>query len=186
MSTPLTLFMLIKKLFSKKSTVEIERKFLVDTASYYDRWKPDGKPCTRIVQGYLNSEKERTVRVRIAGNHGFITVKGASAGISCREFEYKIPVTDAFALLEIAERSLITKDRYEELHDGKLWEIDVFHDDNEGLIVAEVELSSESEKILLPGWVGSEVSTDHRFKNVNLAKNPFKNWKNDKFKQGSI
>lgn len=188
MSTALALMSkLIVKLFKKRSNIEIERKFLVDTSSYYDRWRPNGKSCTRVVQGYLNSDKNRNVRVRIFGRKGFITIKGPTTnGISCSEFEYEIPVTDAFALLEMAERPLITKDRYEELHDGKLWEIDVFHGENEGLILAEIELKSEAEKFLLPGWAGQEVSADYRFKNSNLAKNPFCNWKNDKLKTGSL
>ena len=151
---------------------EIERKYVVDTTA----WKPqDGG--THFKQGYLNSQKERVVRVRIEGDRAKLTIKGPSVGVTRSEFEYTIPVDDAAILLDnLCEQPLIDKHRHKEVHGGKTWEIDVFHGENEGLVVAEIELASEDEKFAAPAWAVREVSSDSRYFNSNLLKNPFKNW----------
>lgn len=151
---------------------EIERKFVVDTAA----WRPQGAG-THFKQGYLNSQKERVVRVRIEGDRAKLTIKGPSVGVTRSEFEYAIPVEDAALLLDnLCEQPLIDKHRHKEQHGGKTWEIDVFHGDNEGLVVAEIELASEDEAFAAPAWAVREVSSDPRYFNSNLLKNPFKNW----------
>ncbi|MGE5201845.1 MAG: CYTH domain-containing protein [Acidobacteriota bacterium] len=157
-------------------TEEIERKFLVDTAE----WRP-GAAGTLYRQGYLSSVKERVVRVRIAGERGFLTVKGITSGISRLEFEYPIPLADAKAMLDgLCERPLIEKTRHREVFAGRTWEIDVFHGDNDGLVVAEVEIASPEEKVELPRWAVAEVSSDPRYFNSNLAANPYKNWRSER------
>jgi CYTH domain-containing protein len=151
---------------------EIERKFLVKTAA----WKPQGAGV-HFKQGYLNTQKERVVRVRIEGEKAKLTIKGVTTGVTRSEFEYAIPVEDAAILLDhLCEKPLIDKHRHAEIHGGKTWEIDVFHGDNEGLVVAEIELKSETETFSRPDWAGEEVSSDPRYFNSNLLKNPFKNW----------
>ena len=151
---------------------EIERKFAVDTAA----WKPQGAG-THFKQGYLNSQKERVVRVRIEGDRAKLTIKGPSVRVTRSEFEYTIPVEDAALLLDnLCEQPLIDKHRHKEVHGGKTWEIDVFHGDNEGLVVAEIELASEDEKFAAPAWAVREVSSDSRYFNSNLLKHPYKNW----------
>jgi len=151
---------------------EIERKYLVQV----DAWVPQGEGI-HFKQGYLNSQKERVVRVRIEGTKAKLTIKGITTGVTRSEFEYALPVEDAAILLDnLCEQPLIDKHRHKEVHGGKTWEIDVFHGENEGLVVAEVELGSEDEKIELPAFVTKEVSSDPRYFNSNLLKNPFKNW----------
>lgn len=151
---------------------EIERKYLVDRAAWMPR--DDG---THFKQGYLNSQKERVVRVRIEGTKAKLTIKGLTTGVTRSEFEYEIPVDDAGILLDqLCEKPLIDKHRHVEEHNGLTWEIDVFHGDNEGLVIAEVELESEDVKPQLPSWAGEEVSSDPRYFNSNLLKNPYKNW----------
>lgn len=151
---------------------EIERKYAVDTAA----WKPQGAGI-HFKQGYLNSQKERVVRVRIEGDRAKLTIKGPSVGVTRSEFEYPIPVEDAALLLDnLCEQPLIDKHRHKEVHGGKTWEIDVFHGDNEGLVVAEIELASEDEKFEAPPWAIREVSSDPRYFNSNLLKHPYKNW----------
>lgn len=152
---------------------EIERKFLVKTAD----WVPQGAG-KYYKQGYLNSQKERVVRVRIAGDKGQLTIKGITTGVTRAEFEYAIPTEEAGLMLDnLCEKPLIEKHRHKEVHGGKTWEIDVFHGDNEGLVVAELELKSEDEAFDRPAWLGEEVSSDPRYFNSNLLKNPYKNWK---------
>jgi adenylate cyclase len=152
---------------------EIERKFLVNSAV----WSPKDEG-THFKQGYLNSQKERVVRVRIEGHKAKLTIKGVTTGISRSEFEYAIPEDDAKVLLDqLCEHPLIDKHRHLERHGGHTWEIDVFHGDNEGLIVAEVELATVSEDLILPSWAGAEVSADPRYFNSNLLKHPFKTWR---------
>lgn len=151
---------------------EIERKFLVKL----EAWKPlsAGK---YYKQGYLNSQKERVVRVRIAGDKGQLTIKGITTGVTRAEFEYAIPTEEAGLMLDnLCEKPLIEKHRHKETHGGKVWEIDVFHGDNEGLVVAEIELASEGETFERPEWLGEEVSSDPRYFNSNLLKNPYKSW----------
>ncbi len=151
---------------------EIERKYLVKQ----EAWKPQAEG-THFKQGYLNAQKERVVRVRIEGAKAKLTIKGITTGVTRSEFEYSIPVEDAAILLDnLCEQPLIDKHRHKELHHGKTWEIDVFHGENQGLVVAEIELGSEDEKIVLPDWVGEEVSSDPRYFNSNLLKHPFKSW----------
>lgn len=152
---------------------EIERKFLV--CGDYTR---DVFRSTRIVQAYLNSDPGRTVRVRIAGDKAFITVKGRGR-VSRFEWEKEIPVSDARELLELAEPGVIDKTRHlVRCADGsRVWEIDEFHGDNEDLTVAEIELSSEDERFDKPSWLGEEVSEDCRYTNSALKDNPFKSWK---------
>jgi CYTH domain-containing protein len=148
--------------------VEIERKFLVRD----DSWN-DGTPGVRIAQGYLSVDPARSVRVRIAGENAWLTIKGATSGISRAEFEYPIPVADARDLLERCLPSVIDKTRHCIRFGGHLWEIDVFHGANEGLVLAEVELADESAAPQDPPWLGAEVSCDDRYYNLSLAATPF-------------
>lgn len=150
---------------------EIERKFLVAE----DSWR-DGSAGVRIAQGYLSQDPDRTVRVRLAGDNAWLTIKGRTEGITRAEFEYVIPADDAQVLLEMCLPSVIDKTRHEISYAGHLWEIDVFHGDNEGLVVAEVELADESISPELPPWVGAEVSSDARYFNSCLAALPFRKW----------
>lgn len=152
---------------------EIERKYLV----LQDAWRPVA-PGTLYRQGYLSSAKERVVRVRIAGDAGYLTVKGPTVGVTRPEFDYAIPLADARLMLDrLCERPLIEKTRYRETYKGHRWEIDEFHGDNAGLIIAEIELANEREPFELPPWAGAEVSDDPRYFNSNLARDPYKNWK---------
>ena len=150
---------------------EIERKFLVAN----DSWR-DGSPGARIAQGYLSQDPDRTVRIRLAGENAWITIKGRTQGITRAEFEYAIPPAEARDLLGLCLPSVIDKTRHEVRHGGHLWEIDVFHGENDGLIVAEVELADESDSPEMPGWAGAEVSDDVRYFNSHLARHPFAQW----------
>jgi adenylate cyclase len=150
---------------------EIERKFLLAD----DSWR-DGSPGVRIAQGYLSQDPDRTVRVRIAGGGAWLTIKGRSEGIARAEFEYEIPPADAAELLEMCLPSVIDKTRHLVNYGGHVWEIDVFHGENEGLVVAEVELADPSISPVMPPWAGAEVSSDARYFNSCLATNPFKKW----------
>jgi adenylate cyclase len=151
---------------------EIERKFLVDL----QRWRPAG-PGVAFRQGYLSSHPERTVRVRISGGAGKLTIKGLTSGVSRLELEYAIPLADAEQLLALCERPLIDKVRHTEQHEGKAWEIDVFGGDNEGLVIAELELGSEDEPFTTPPWAIEEVSHDPRYYNASLVKAPYRTWR---------
>ena len=150
--------------------IEIERKFLVS-----GDFLPEAVSSTRIVQGYICSQPGRTVRIRIRGEEGFLTIKGASdeKGLSRYEFEQKIPLEDAERLLELCEPGAIDKVRYLVPRGSYTWEVDVFHGANEGLILAEIELSSEDEPFEKPAWLGKEVSGDRRYYNSMLTKHPF-------------
>jgi CYTH domain-containing protein len=151
---------------------EIERKFLVDT----NAWVPAG-PGVRLTQGYLSSNKDRVVRVRIEGDAATLTIKGATRGISRAEFEYPIPIGDANEILaSLCEKPLIDKHRHAEMHGARRWEIDVFHGANEGLVLAEVELPSEDARLDLPAWARAEVSSDPRYFNSNLLAHPYSTW----------
>lgn len=158
---------------------EIERKFLVAE----DSWR-DGSAGVRIAQGYLSQDPDRTVRVRLAGDNAWLTIKGRTEGITRAEFEYAIPADDARTLLEMCLPSVIDKTRHEISYAGHLWEIDVFHGDNEGLVVAEVELADESISPELPPWVGAEVSSDARYFNSCLAVRPYGRWERNPSLQG--
>lgn len=151
--------------------VEIERKFLVKT----ERWKPLDKG-TQIKQGYLSVDPERVVRVRIAGENAFLTIKGKPAGIVRTELEYEIPKIEAEVLLKLCFDYPIEKTRFKEITGNMVWEIDVFEGENKGLVMAEVELTDENQKIDLPEWIGEEVSFDSRFYNSWLSQNPFSKW----------
>jgi CYTH domain-containing protein len=152
---------------------EIERKFLVKG----DAWRSDAKGTT-YRQGYLNSAKERTVRVRTAEGKAYITIKGLTVGATRAEYEYEIPYDDAKAMLEtLAEKPLIEKRRYKIPAGDVTWEIDEFLGDNGGLIVAEVELKSEDQAFDKPVWLDDEVTDDPRYYNANLIRNPFRLWR---------
>ena len=153
---------------------EIERKFLVK-----GDFKPFVTKQTRIIQGYLSSVPERTVRVRIKGDKGFITIKGIGneSGASRYEWEKEIPVEEVKELLKLCEPGVIDKTRFiVPANDGLMFEVDEFYGDNEGLTVAEIELPSEDFKFEKPEWLGEEVTGDVRYFNSMLMKNPYKNW----------
>lgn len=151
---------------------EIERKYLVTPGM----WVP-ASAGTHFVQGYLNSQKERVVRVRIEGDQARLTIKGLTTGLTRLEFDYPIPLADATVMLEqLCERPLIDKHRHVETFRGLTWEIDVFHGDNEGLVIAEVELTSEIDVVVLPPWAGDDVSGDPRYFNSNLLTHPYRTW----------
>jgi CYTH domain-containing protein len=149
---------------------EIERKFLVKEGA----WR--NAKGTRYRQGYLNSAKERNVRVRTMEDKAYLTIKGIAIGASRMEFEYEIPLQDADELLEICEKPLIEKTRYKVQEGGFVWEVDEFFRENQGLIVAEVELESEDQEFPKPDWVREEVTGDPRYFNSNLIKNPYIKW----------
>lgn len=150
--------------------VEIERKFLV----VGDAWRD--APAVFYSQGYLNRDKARTVRVRIAGEEAFLTIKGTSIGARRAEFEYPIPLWDARELLAMCEQPLIEKNRRKILHEEFIWEVDEFLGENLGLVVAEIELPSEDTAFAKPDWVGEEVTDDARYFNSNLSRLPFSHW----------
>lgn len=152
---------------------EIERKFLVDQDAWDSLAKPDG---VQYRQGYILSEKHRTVRVRVAGDKGFITLKGKAVGISRDEFEYEIPVDEAEEILKNFAINGTEKIRYCIPFSGFTWEVDVFSGENDGLIVAEIELTSEQEEFEKPNWVAAEVTEDARYFNANLAVHPYIGW----------
>ncbi len=153
---------------------EIERKFLVQNSS----WKNDIAAQLFIQQGYIKTAGQATVRVRRQDDQAFLTIKGPTQGISRSEFEYPIPVEDATAMLdEFCKGRSLTKTRYWVNHGAHRWEIDVFEDENAGLIVAEIELESEDEVFERPEWIGKEVSDDFRYCNSNLVTSPITSWK---------
>jgi adenylate cyclase len=154
---------------------EIERKFLVKS----DEFKKHATKAIRIVQGYLSSVPERTVRVRIKGDKGYLTVKGigSESGASRFEWEIEIPREDAENLLKICEPGVIDKTRYLVPVGNHTFEVDEFYGENEGLILAEVELKSEDEAFQKPDWLGEEVTGDVRYYNAMLMKNPYRKWK---------
>ena len=154
--------------------IEIERKFLVTSEDF----KIESFKQTRIIQGFLNTDSNRTVRVRLKGEKGFITVKGKSTddGLKRFEWEKEISKTDAEALLNLCEVGVIDKTRYEVKLGKHIFEIDEFFGNNEGLIIAEVELEHESDSFELPDWLGKEVTGDIKYYNSQISKHPFKNW----------
>jgi len=154
--------------------LEIERKFLL----VGDSWRSQvvGQP-RRLSQGYLFSDAHKSVRIRLAGDDATLTVKGSRSGISRLEFQYQIPPADAANLLALCSGPLIDKTRHIVHHAGMKWEIDIFHGDNEGLRIAEVELERVDQPIELPEWVGEEVSHDPKFYNSELARHPYQSWK---------
>ena len=150
--------------------VEIERKFMVD-----DDFRPTGVGI-EMAQGYLSRNPKRTVRIRIAGMQGYLTIKGETNGALRHEYEYEIPVGDARELLALCEEPLVEKTRYRETAAGHVWEVDVFHGANAGLVIAEIELSSEAETFVLPAWAGAEVTGLRRYYNAALIAHPYNKW----------
>ncbi|MDY0746165.1 CYTH domain-containing protein [Paucibacter sp. R3-3] len=151
--------------------IEIERKFLV----VGEAWK-QGLTPERLSQGYLNRDKQRTVRVRLAGGAAWLTIKGESRGATRAEFEYPIPVEDAEQLLALCDGPRVEKYRWRVPHGGLVWEVDEFLGDNAGLVVAEVELAAEDQAFDMPSWAGEDVTADPRYFNSSLASRPFKDW----------
>lgn len=150
---------------------EIERKFLVDLA----KWDRNGI-AIKMEQGYLAIVDKKVVRVRIADNHAYLTIKGNLSGITRDEFEYEIPVSDASQMMKMCIGNTVQKTRYVEEIEGKVWEVDVFEGLNEGLVVAEIELESENEAFVKPTWALQEVSSETRYYNFNLSQKPFSMW----------
>ena len=150
--------------------VEIERKFKVA-----DDFRPTGVGIP-MAQGYLSRDPKRTVRVRIAGSRGFLTIKGENRGAVRAEYEYAIPLAEARELLALCDAPLVEKTRYVENVGGHNWEVDVFHGANEGLVIAEIELSSETETFPMPMWAGAEVTGDCRYYNAALSAHPYSKW----------
>ncbi len=150
--------------------IEIERKFLVK-----ETWPKENGAL--YMQGYLSRQKERTVRVRVVGDKGYLTIKGESKKATRLEYEYMISVDDAKEMLELlCEKPILSKYRYKVLYKNTLWEIDRFLGENEGLILAEVELENEDQRIDLPPWIGQEVTGDAKYYNANLIGNPYQKW----------
>lgn len=148
--------------------IEIERKFLVSS----EGWRQPAAAQTRFSQGYLSRDPARTVRVRQAGERGFLTIKGATTGATRAEFEYEIPLSDAQALLALCEGPLIDKIRHLCPHAGSVWEVDEFLGAHAGLVLAEIELQAEDQPFERPDWLGEEVTGDARYVNANLAARP--------------
>jgi len=153
--------------------VEIERKYLV----IHDKLPPLEKG-ELIVQSYIPTLNNSTVRVRLYGTTAFLTLKGPTQGISRAEFEYPIPASDAHEMLtQVCAPGAIEKHRYKVLNDGMVWEIDVFEGLNKGLILAEIELETETQAYTIPDWIGADVSADIRYSNQSLMKSPWPSWK---------
>lgn len=155
--------------------VEIERKFLVLSEAY----KVEAFKSTRIIQGFLNSHPERTVRVRLKENLGYLTVKGITSpdGVTRFEWEKEISKAEAEALLELCEKGVIDKMRHEVKVDNHIFEVDEFFCDNQGLVIAEIELKHIDENFKKPNWLGEEVTNQIKYYNSQLAKQPYKSWK---------
>jgi adenylate cyclase len=153
--------------------IEIERKFLV----HMELWNAVAKPVGRMFrQGYLVKNPRKTIRVRLTDSTAYLTIKGPTVGTTRQEFEYEIPRNEAEQLLEQFAISELQKIRYNIMYKEKLWEVDVFLGDNLGLIIAEIELNSESEPFNLPPWIDREVTGEKKYYNSNLAKRPFLRW----------
>lgn len=151
--------------------IEIEHKFLVTS----DAWRA-GAVGIPVQQGYLSRAEGRTVRIRLEGTDAWLTIKGQRIGLSNPEFEYQIPWADGVELLGMCPGYIIEKTRYEVMFAGKLWEIDEFHGENTGLIVAEIELAAEGEPFERPDWIGEDVSYDPRYLNSHLSEVPYSQW----------
>ena len=151
--------------------IEIERKFLLKN----DNWR-EGAVGVHYKQAYLNEKGDNTVRVRIEGEKAKLTIKGKSSNISRLEFEYDIPMEDAEALFSLAKTPIVEKYRYKIMYAGNCWEVDELLGLNRGLVVAEIELESETQSFEKPDWIGMEVSGDKRYTNANLARKPYCEW----------
>lgn len=152
---------------------EIERKFLVKEQTF----KKQSSQKQEIRQGYLSADKTKVVRIRTLDNKGFLTIKGKGAGITRSEFEYEIPKKDALEMLHDLCPSLVEKIRYIVPYDDMKWEVDEFFNDNEGLILAEIELENEDQHFSKPSWIGKEVTGDKRYYNAYLSTHPYNKWK---------
>lgn len=153
--------------------IEIERKFLVDMDLL-----PELENGLEIKQGYIHASDEKVVRVRTKGKKAFLTIKGSNMGISRLEYEYEISVNEANEMLDnLCEESIIDKKRFLIPHGNHTWELDIFYGQNDGLVIAEIELNDENEEFLKPNWIKEEVSHEAKYYNSNLMKNPYKNWK---------
>ena len=152
---------------------EIERKYLIDHKKWQEAEKPSGQLYR---QGYLLTDPQKTIRVRITETCGFLTIKGLSVGATRPEYEYEIPISDATELLDKFSISELSKIRYKILFQNKIWEVDEFLGDNSGLIVAEIELQSEDEHFERPAWIDKEVTGEEKYYNSNLTITPYKNW----------
>ncbi len=151
---------------------EIEKKFLVKGTN----WKNLAEGIV-YRQAYLSTKKENVVRVRIVGDKGYLTVKGLNLGVSRLEYEYEIPIIDAKEILNnLCKKPIIEKKRYKIKFEGLMWEVDEFLGKNKGLIIAEVELSYETQEIKKPVWIGREVTSESKFFNSNLVSNPYSKW----------
>ncbi|GMV23850.1 MAG: CYTH domain-containing protein [Acidimicrobiia bacterium] len=152
--------------------IEIERKFLVDTAV----WSPGAVRGVPMRQGYIASSDRAVVRIRLEGARGVLTIKGRTTGVSRAEYEYEIPAGEADQMLASLAGALVEKTRYHVPHGGHVWDVDVFAGANAGLVMAEVELASPDEDFERPAWLGEEVSHDPRYRNSALAADPFTRW----------
>lgn len=150
---------------------EIERKFTVSSMEWLSEAVGE-----RLQQGYLSTDPERTVRVRLVGERAWLTIKGQTVGASRPEFEYAIPASDARTLLRLCLPPLIDKTRHRVLFAGHTWEVDVFHGENDGLVIAEVELEREDEAVRLPAWLGQEVTGNPAYYNSSLIQRPYQTW----------
>ena len=152
---------------------EIERKFLI----LNDNWRKEADDGVHMIQGYMGSNEKSSIRIRVNGERANLNIKSKTIGIQRSEYDYDIPLDEAKEMLDaLCDTPLIEKTRYHVMHDGHEWEIDVFAGDNEGLVVAELELSSPDEEFSMPDWAGKDVSEDPRYYNICLVTNPYKNW----------
>ncbi len=158
---------------------EIERKFLVTD----ERWR-EGAEAAEYRQGYLASAAHCTVRVRVAGEEAWLTIKGAPQGISRQEFEYPLPRAEAEQLLRLCPDGIVSKTRHRLMHAGHCWEVDEFHGDNAGLVIAEIELPHADEAFEKPPWLGEEVSADGRYANAALSRHPYRLWRKTNVESG--
>jgi adenylate cyclase len=153
--------------------IEIERKFLLAN----DNWRKDADEGINVIQAYMGSNEKSSIRIRIHDDSANLNIKSKTLGIQRSEYEYPIPLDDAKIILEsLCDKPYIEKTRFHVVHDEHKWEIDVFSGDNEGLIVAELELNSVDEHFTLPDWLGEEVSNEPRYYNICLVSHPYKNW----------
>ena len=154
--------------------IEIERKFLVNKSKWQEAKDYSGE---RYRQGYLMTDPNKTIRVRQTSDKGYLTIKGISVGAARAEFEYEIPFEEAKELLDQFSVAELSKIRYKIIFDNHLWEVDEFLENNEGLIIAEIELKSEDEHFTLPGFIAREVTGEEKYYNSNLTLSPYKDWK---------
>ena len=153
--------------------IEIERKFLVN----HEQWEQLVKPVGEFYrQGYLLTDPQKTIRVRQTSDKGFLTIKGISVGATRAEYEYEIPIEEAKELLDQFAVAELSKVRYKIAIENHIWEVDVFSGNNQGLIVAEIELKSEDEKFVLPAWIDREVTGEEKYYNSNLVTKPYNDW----------